>query len=269
MKTILTSRDRDLLLLASKARWLTTAQIHRAYFHNCSVNACQKRLRKLAQTGLLASARPSRTEQQLWRIGVHGAANLHAGGLSTPIPKRPPANLDHFRTINDLRLWFKCELRDGSYSFLAEWELKRGRKLTVIPDALVRIKANRWSLLLAIEVDLATENPGFFALSKLRNYQSFASLNSAANSCYVIVLVSGLRRLKALIKYLYGAPQSTQFLIADIDRFLSTGANSRVLIRLDGETERGGQAVMSLSGLLRSPHCLSSRQEILGALSLD
>ena len=90
----LTSRDQELLEIVAAAGFLTTRQIHQHFFQGASVNACQKRLRKLAAPGYLAALRLSRTEQQLWRLGRTGIRTLTGIGCTgLVVPKRAPANL--------------------------------------------------------------------------------------------------------------------------------------------------------------------------------
>src|SRR5439155_5846455 len=181
MSVDLTNRDLELIRVLDPARWLTTRQIQQHYFSHASANACQKRLRKLAEADVIANVRPSRTTQSLWRIGGKGICRLQAEGiLVRGVPKRMPGNLDHFLTINELRLWFMRQFQGNDYTlkfFLAEWELKPGRQLQVIPDALASIEAGSTSSLIALEVDLRTETPGFFKRTKLENYGEFRFVN--------------------------------------------------------------------------------------------
>ena len=53
----LTERDRPMLVKRALCRWLTTDQLKRLYFPRTTLNAVQKRLRKLADDGLLRSYR--------------------------------------------------------------------------------------------------------------------------------------------------------------------------------------------------------------------
>jgi len=270
MNLHLTERDRDLLLVLSRARWLTTRQIHGHYFEEASLNACQKRLRKLAQASFLAGVRPSRMETQLWRLGTQGVQTLRAREATAPsVPKRIPGNREHFLTVNDLRLWFRGHFRGQGPNlsfFLAEWELKRGRQLEVIPDALVQLTAGERSLMLALEVDLGTENPVLFARMKLDNYGRFETVWSSRD-WYVVVLTSGWPRTKALIRRLYGHGAASRFVLSDVERFLTGHPDSAVLIPV-GEKRAGSSAVcLTLNQLLKSPLGVSSREETLAAVS--
>src|SRR5205823_1196150 len=81
MNIDITPRDIELVRVLDRARWLTTRQIHNHYFGDASVNACQKRLRKLAEADVIFNVRPSRTEQSLWRIAGKGIARLQSEGV--------------------------------------------------------------------------------------------------------------------------------------------------------------------------------------------
>jgi hypothetical protein len=202
MKLVLTERDLDLLRMCRRAGWLTTRQIQGYYFPGVSVNASQKRLRKLAQASYLFHARPSRTEQSLWRIGRLGLCRLEPEGMSSvELPKRVPGNLQHFLLINDLRLWFGRETQDSPFrllSFQAEWELKQqSRQLKAIPDALAVIEVAGKVCVFAIEVDLGTEPMSFFQKTKIQNY-TFLHAEHTVASRYVLVVVGGRGRLKAI-----------------------------------------------------------------------
>lgn len=270
MKVQLTRRDDDLIATIAKARWLTTQQIHAFYFRGVSLNACQKRLRKLASAGFLSGARPSRMETQLWRLGSEGARLLRNRGVGmSPVPKRLPGNRDHFAAINDLRLWFRRKFEPTAKLdfFVAEWELKRGRQLLVIPDALARVSRGDHSLLLALEVDLGTENPATFAHMKLANYQRFQEDVGTSENFYVLVSVRGRPRLKQLIRQLYGRSEAEQFLLADLERLLGGDRDSKVFVSVNGASTDASSPFRSLDELLVSPHRLSSREEGLHASS--
>jgi hypothetical protein len=255
LKVKLTCRDRELLEIVGAARFLTTRQVHQRFFQASSVNACQKRLRKLASSGHLAALRLSRTEQQLWRLGRAGIRTLtgmgHAGLV---VPKRAPANLSHTVAINEFRLWFREQSRDAL--FVAEWELKRHGWHHVIPDAIVVCESpSQRSVALAVEVDLATENPGAFARMKLHNYQS----NLPTPVARTLVVVPDWRRLKTLVRHLYGQPGAYAFALAELPTVLTGTFNTRAFVRLDQDTE----SLATVLELLESPHQLSSHEDTL------
>ena len=238
MSVALTNRDLEFIRILDRARWLTTSQVQQHYFRNASINACQKRLRKLAEADLIAHARPSRTEQNLWRIGSRAVARLHSEGIAIQgIPKRPPGNLEHFLTINSFRLWFMRHFENrNDYrldSFLGEWELKEGRQLQVIPDALVSIEMASRRSLICNEVDLGTENPTFFKRSKLHNYSQLVSRGEMPP--VVLILVPDRRRLVALVRQLYGHSVAQYFFIAEIQPLLAADPHAALLISLSND----------------------------------
>jgi hypothetical protein len=251
----LTCRDQELLEVVAAAGFLTTRQVHHQFFRGSSVNACQKRLRKLAASGHLAPLRLSRTEQQLWRLGRAGIRTLTGvGRTGLVVPKRAPANLSHTAAINDLRLWF-CEQSNGA-QFFAEWELKRHGWHNVVPDAVVVCKSpSQQSVALAIEVDLATENPGAFAKMKLHNYQSKLPTSVSRT----LVFVPHWRRLKTLVRHLYGRPGAHLFAFAELSTVIAGTLNTRAFVQLDQDAE----SLATVLELLESPHQLSSHEDTL------
>lgn len=249
----LTSRDWELLEIVARAGFLATGQIHHHFFRRCSVNACQKRLRKLATARYLAAVRLSRTEQQLWRLGPAGIRMLTGRGWQEfVVPKRAPANLKHTMAINDLRLWFHEHFSD--VQFFAERELKRHGWQRVIPDAMVVCQSHsREMVALAIEVDLATENPGAFARMKLANYHSKLPTTVA----YSLVLVPDWRRLKSLARHLYGQRGAHLFALAELPALLAGTSSSRVFVRIDQDAE----SFSTIPELLDSPYRVSSPED--------
>jgi hypothetical protein len=251
----LTFRDRELLEVVAAAGFLTTRQVHRQFFRASSLNACQKRLRKLATSGHLAALRLSRTEQQLWRLGRAGIRTLtDVGRTGLVVPKRAPANLSHTAAINDLRLWVREQSAEAQ--FFAEWELQRHGWHHVIPDAMVVCKSpSQRSVALAIEVDLATENPGAFARMKLHNYESKLPTPVART----LVLVPHWRRLKTLVRHLYGQRGAHFFAFAELPTLLTGTLSTRAFVRLD----RDAESLATVLELLESPHQLSSHEDTL------
>ena len=59
MKVRLTDRDVRMLAKCAVCRWLMTAQIHKLYFPDATLNAVQKRLRKLSVHGARSKAESS------------------------------------------------------------------------------------------------------------------------------------------------------------------------------------------------------------------
>ena len=265
MNISITPRDIELVRVLDRARWLTTRQIHNHYFGHASVNACQKRLRKLAEAAVITTVRPSRTEQSLWRIAKEGIARLQSEvAVVLGIPKRIPGNLDHFVTINECRLWFMRHFQ-ADYRlnfFLAEWELKAGRQLQVVPDALASIQTGQTSSLICLEVDLGTENPAFFKRTKLENYSELRFGKQEMPS--ILILVPGRPRMMTLIRQLYGQFAARHFFIAEIEPLLAADPQAPSLISL---SDTAGVSIRrSLAELLESPHQPSSREETLSAV---
>src|SRR5206468_2936131 len=137
-----------------------------------------------------------------------------------------------FVTINECRLWFMRHFQaDYRLNFFsAEWELKAGRHLQVIPDALASIQTGQTLSLIALEVDLGTENPAFFKRTKLENYGEFRFGKQEMPS--VLILVPGRPRMMTLIRQLYGQPATRHFFIVEIQRLLAADPRAPLLISL-------------------------------------
>ena len=63
----LTERDKALIVKCSVCRWLTTSQVRRLYFPRATVNAVQKRLRKLSEEGYLRTHREDLLSEAIHR----------------------------------------------------------------------------------------------------------------------------------------------------------------------------------------------------------
>jgi hypothetical protein len=133
----LTRRDRELFELLSLARWLSSKQVHHCLFGARSLNAVKKRLRKRVNAGFLARRRPDRTSKAYFLLGIGASSIVSTVG---DIPRRLPNHLQHFRAINDVRLWFLRQHDEHALPlkrFAAEWEFRSvGRCWSFVPDGL-------------------------------------------------------------------------------------------------------------------------------------
>src|SRR5260370_13193793 len=100
----LTDRDRALITKCSVCRWLTTTQIQRLYFPDATVNAVQKRLRKLAEAGCVRTYRPDLMSEALHAVGPKGRAVAEEKGLEAPTGNDVPRQIEHLTGINDNRV---------------------------------------------------------------------------------------------------------------------------------------------------------------------
>ena len=65
----LTERDRRMLVNCAVCRWLATDQLKRLYFPEATLNAVQKRLRKLSEAGYLRSHQEHPTAEAIHTVG--------------------------------------------------------------------------------------------------------------------------------------------------------------------------------------------------------
>lgn len=157
----LTGRDRALIAKCAVCRWLTTGQLQRFYFPHASLNAVQKRLRKLARAGFLASVRDHRMAEALHTSGPKAKDVLASAGVAAPRAD-PPRQRDHLVGINDLRIAVETGPYPVSY-FFAAWQLAAlNWTHRVIPDAVFALDLDGHPVI-AAEYDRSTENMGLLA----------------------------------------------------------------------------------------------------------
>ncbi len=161
--------DRDLKLLAKCAicRWLSTSQIQRLYFHKASLNAVQKRLRKLTDEGCLRSYRENQMAEAVYTIGPKGRPLIEEKGIEVAVGD-VPKQLEHLAGINAVRIALETSKPPLAY-FFAYWQLANlGWTFPVIPDAVFTIRSpDRHRYL--VEYDRGTE-PLKALVRKLRSY---------------------------------------------------------------------------------------------------
>ena len=159
----LTRRCMSLLRLLRAARWLTTTQIHRRYFGDVTIDACRKRLRKLARHDYLRAYRPNRMTEALFTLGTQGRRVLEQlDGDSVQLERRLPKHLEHFVGINEVRI--AAESMEGLSFFFASWQMYKLRwAYPIVPDAVfpVRILILRLSLIAAGRVFVTSYGPRF------------------------------------------------------------------------------------------------------------
>jgi hypothetical protein len=176
-------RDIQILELLAAAGWLSTRQIQYALFPGAIAKVVNKRMRKLAQACYVVKVRLSRTDENLYRLGIEGkkvvASETNFPEEEIVLMRKPPRELRHFLAINDLRLIFEKEIkkRGGEMNFFfADPELrKRGEQSPIIPDAIMRFFLDGKDYRFAIEFDNGTETPHYFASEKVRKYTCIAS----------------------------------------------------------------------------------------------
>jgi len=168
MNAKLTARDERILAKCALCRWLTTTQIQRLYFPEASVNAVQKRLRKLTDAGYLRAHRENQMAEAVYAVGPKGKPVVEERGVEVVVTGEAPKQIEHLTGINAIRIALETSGLSLAY-FFAHWQLANlGWTFPVIPDAVVGIGTPERQRFL-VEYDRGTE-PLKTILDKLRAY---------------------------------------------------------------------------------------------------
>src|SRR2546422_3484514 len=124
MMVRLTERDRRMLVKCAVCRWLTTDQIRRVYFPEASLNAVQKRLRKLAEAGYLRSYREHPTAEAIHALGPKGKPLVEEKGIEVTLQAEIPKQIEHLLGINEIRVCVEMSRSPIIYFF--SWQELRG-----------------------------------------------------------------------------------------------------------------------------------------------
>src|SRR5215472_7153799 len=164
----LTDRDLRMLVKCAICRFLTTGQIERLYFPKATLNAVQKRLRKLADAGYLRSHRENPTAEAVHALGPKGKPLVEEKGIEVSLAAEVPAHLPHLLGVNEIRIAVETSSVQVAY-FFSYWQLSDlGWRNGVIPDAVFAVRnPNRRTFV--VEYDRGTETLGKL-LDKLRLY---------------------------------------------------------------------------------------------------
>jgi Replication-relaxation len=164
-----TERDRKLIAKCALCKWLTTTQIQRLYFRDATLNAVQKRLRKLAEDGYLRTHREGMLSETLHAPGPKGNAVVEERGLAFTGANEVPRQAGHLVGINDVRIAVETGTVPVAY-FFAHWQFASfGWRHPVIPDAVFAVRAPSLRTFV-LEFDRATEGTAAL-LTKLRAYE--------------------------------------------------------------------------------------------------
>jgi hypothetical protein len=158
-----------LIAKCALCRWLTTAQIHRLYFADATVNAVQKRLRKLSEAGYLRTHRESILSETLHTTGPKGKAIIEEKGLEWAGTNEVPRQVAHLTGINDVRIAVETGTLPVAY-FFASWQFApAGWRHPAIPDAVFALRTPALCRFV-VEFDRATEGLSVL-VGKLRQYK--------------------------------------------------------------------------------------------------
>jgi Replication-relaxation len=216
MSTRLTDRDLRMLVKCAICRWLTTTQLHRLYFPKATLNAVQKRLRTLSDTGYLCSHREHPTAEAVHALGPKGKLLVEEKGVNAAAGTEVPQQLAHLIGVNEIRIAVETSSRQVAY-FFSYWQLSdMGWNHGVIPDAIFAIRApDRRTFM--VEYDRSTETLKKL-LQKLRSYdQGLTGFPFDA----VLIVTERTRRLDLLTDWEHHTVLSPSVLalsLADIDK---------------------------------------------------
>src|SRR6266404_9687109 len=168
MNARLTDRDLRMIVKCAICRWLTTGQIQRLYFPEATLNAVQKRLRKLSDAGYLRSYREHPTAEAVHALGPKGKPLVEEKGVEAAVSAEVPQQLEHLLGVNEIRVAVETSVVQVAY-FFAYWQLSDiGWSHGVIPDAVFAVRTPERHTFV-IEYDRSTETLTKL-LQKLRSY---------------------------------------------------------------------------------------------------
>jgi hypothetical protein len=222
----LTARCLDLLRLLRAARWLTTGQVHRRFFHKVAIDAARKRLRKLEQGRYVVRYQENQMSESLWSLGREGQRVLEKHEVQEIVlERRPPKQLGHFVGINDLRI--AAELLSELRYFFACWELPAaGWRYQIIPDAVMAVGSRTF----ALEFDRGQEGLRFFVQTKIETYtRGCVGLPLSA----LLVIADRETRMRSLMKGI--GLTRLRVLFSTIELIKNEGLDSQVFYTSDGE----------------------------------
>src|SRR2546425_4243188 len=118
----LTDRDLRMLVKLAVCRWLATTQIQRLYFPEATLNAVQKRLRKLSDAGYLRSYREHPTSEAIHAVGPKGKPLVEEKGIEVALGADVPKQFDHMLGVNEVRIAVETSGVRVAW-FFAYWQL--------------------------------------------------------------------------------------------------------------------------------------------------
>jgi len=156
MTVRLTDRDVRMLVKCGICRWLTTDQLKRLYFPETTLNAVQKRLRKLADEGYLRSHREHPTAEAIHALGPKGKPLVEQKGIEVTLQTEIPHQLTHLLGVNELRAALETSTAQIAWFFSYQDLVGLGWTYPVIPDAVFAIRTTERHTFL-VEYDRNTE----------------------------------------------------------------------------------------------------------------
>lgn len=222
----LTNRDRSLMVKSSVCRWLSTTQIRRLFFPDATVNAVQKRLRKLGEAGYLRTYREDMMSESLHTAGPKGKPLVAEAGLEVAPGNDVPRQIEHLRGVNDIRIAVETGAVPVAY-FFSYWQLANlSWNHAVIPDAIFAVKAPLRRTFL-VEYDRGTE-PFEVLLKKFRCYEVLTEFPFEA----VLIVMDRIRRVDIFARRVRKADVTVRLLLGNIVEISEVGIFDSVFVDL-------------------------------------
>jgi Replication-relaxation len=233
MTVRVTERDARMLAKCAVCRWLTTQQLKGLYFPHATLNAVQKRLRKLADAGYLRSYQEHPTAESIHAVGPKGKALAEERGVEVMAMNDVPRQAEHLWGVNELRLAVERGPVPVGY-FFAYWQLADlGWRHPVIPDAVFAVRLPERRAFVA-EYDRGTE-----ALDKLLGKLTrYADGLKGYPFEAVLILTEETRRLDLLSGEMRRNGLSLAVLTATLDKVREAGLWEATFIELPGGMKR-------------------------------
>ncbi len=233
MKPRVTERDVQILVRCAVCRWLTTAQIRRLYFPDASLNAVQKRLRKLSDAGHLRSYREHPTAEAVHAVGPKGKPMVEGKGVEVALGSDVPKQLEHLLGINEIRIAVETGTVPIAY-FFPYWQLASlGWTWHVIPDAVFALKTPERRAFI-VEYDRGTETQEKL-LQKLDSYDE--GLPGFVFEA-VLLFTEGKRRFDLLSRAMRRRDLSLTVLAATLEGINSADFFASEFVELPGGVSR-------------------------------
>src|SRR5947208_10803615 len=233
MTVRLTERDRRMLVKCAVCRWLTTGQVKRLYFPETTLNAVQKRLRKLSEAGYLRSHQEHPTAEAIHTVGPRGKPLVEEKGIEVAVGGEVPRQVDHMLGVNEIRIAVETSGMKVVY-FFAYWQLANlGWAHPVIPDAVFAVRTPELRTFL-VEFDRSTETLEML-FRKLGSYdQGLAEFPFEA----VLILTERTRRLDLLGRELRRKNLSLPVLASTLEDVVRSGFFEADFVMLPGGERR-------------------------------
>ena len=233
MTVRVTDRDIRMFVKCATCRWLTTDQLKRMYFADATLNAVQKRLRKLADAGYLRSHREHPTAESIHGVGPKAKPLVEEKGVEVAVGSEVPSQVEHLLGVNELRLRVEQGPVAVAYCF-AYWELADlGWRYPVIPDMLFAVRSPVQRAFVA-EYDRGTETLDKL-FEKLRRYGD--GLEGFPFEA-ALVVTEETRRFDLLGRAMLGSGLSMRVMVSTIEAVREAGVFGTQFVELPGGAKR-------------------------------